>query len=394
MVRQLRDAGHEALWAGGCVRDQLLGRVPKDYDVATSALPDTVREVFGKKRTLAIGASFGVITVLGPPDVGPIEVATFRSDGAYSDGRHPDGVVFTDAKHDAERRDFTINGLFYDPMTEEVIDFVGGREDLETGIIRAIGDPAERFAEDKLRMLRAVRFASTLEFGIAPDTAAAIAANAAEIEQVSAERIGAELRRILTCRQVVQAARLLNAVGLLALVIPEFTTIEAEDFRRLDTVFQRLDKLCVATSLTCLLANTSTPSGIRAACMRLKFTKKESERAAWLMENYTKLANAEKQPWSAIQPLLAAEGGSELVSVFEALHDECPASRYCREKLDLPPEELDPPPLVTGAELIRRGHRPGPNFAAVLSAARASQLDGQAENAEQALQIALERTRS
>ena len=164
VVQTLQSAGHQALWAGGCVRDQLLDRTPKDFDVATSANPDQVREVFGKARTLSIGASFGVITVLGPPGSGadPIEVATFRRDGGYSDGRRPDTVEFTDAKEDALRRDFTINGMFFDPVESKVIDYVGGKEDLKAQVVRAIGDPNERIEEDKLRMLRAVRFASTL----------------------------------------------------------------------------------------------------------------------------------------------------------------------------------------------------------------------------------------
>src|SRR6187431_2793035 len=160
VVRRLREAGLQALWAGGCVRDQLMGQLPKDYDVATDAAPERVREIFGQRRTLAIGAAFGVITVLGPKGAGQIDVATFRRDAAYSDGRHPDAVTFTDAEHDAQRRDFTINGVFYDPLEDRVIDYVGGQEDLTRRVIRAIGDPLARIAEDKLRMLRAVRFAA------------------------------------------------------------------------------------------------------------------------------------------------------------------------------------------------------------------------------------------
>ena len=158
VVRRLREAGHEAYFAGGCVRDCLLGRVPADYDVATAATPDQVRHLFGRGRTLAIGAAFGVITVLGPRQAGQIEVATFRADQAYTDGRHPAGVTFCSAREDAQRRDFTINGLFLDPLNDEVHDFVGGRNDLAAGIVRAIGVPAMRFGEDHLRMLRAVRF--------------------------------------------------------------------------------------------------------------------------------------------------------------------------------------------------------------------------------------------
>src|SRR5437868_9785761 len=166
VVQRLRDSGHQALWAGGCVRDQLMAQMPKDYDVATDALPDRIREVFGKRRTLPIGAAFGVITVLGPKGAGQIDVATFRRDAGYSDGRHPDAVSFSDAEHDAQRRDFTINGLFLDPLEDRVIDFVGGQADIERRVIRSIGDPLARIAEDKLRMLRAVRFAARLDFAI------------------------------------------------------------------------------------------------------------------------------------------------------------------------------------------------------------------------------------
>ena len=192
ITAKLQEAGYQALWAGGCVRDQMLGKEPKDYDVATSARPEQVRELFGHKRTLPIGASFGVITVLGPKSAGQIEVATFRRDADYSDGRRPDAVEFTDAREDALRRDFTINGMFYDPVHDRVEDYVGGVEDLKKKVIRAIGNPHERIYEDKLRMLRAVRFSSTYGFEIDPATLDAIRQHAHEIKIVSGERIGAE----------------------------------------------------------------------------------------------------------------------------------------------------------------------------------------------------------
>ena len=174
IVRRLRAAGHEAYWAGGCVRDELLARIPADYDVATAALPEIVRNLFGRKKTLAIGAAFGVITVLGPKPAGQVEVATFRTDADYTDGRHPAGVTFCSAREDAQRRDFTINGMFLDPLSGEVHDFIGGREDLAAGVVRAIGTPAMRFAEDHLRMLRAVRFAAGFDFALEHNTRGAI----------------------------------------------------------------------------------------------------------------------------------------------------------------------------------------------------------------------------
>ena len=197
VVRQLRGAGFEAYWAGGCVRDQLLGRTPKDYDVATNAMPDQVRTLFGRRRTLAIGAAFGVIAVIGPKAAGMVEVTTFRRDAAYSDGRHPDSVAFSTAEEDASRRDFTINGLFYDPIDQRVIDYVGGQQDLAAKHLRAIGNARERFAEDKLRMLRAVRFAATFALTLDDETRAAIVEMAAEIHVVSPERIAMEMRRLL-----------------------------------------------------------------------------------------------------------------------------------------------------------------------------------------------------
>src|SRR5262245_33352992 len=221
IAQKLRTAGFEALWAGGCVRDQLLGITPKDSDVATSAKPDEIRDLFGRRRTLPIGASFGVIMVLGPRDAGQIEVATFRKDAAYSDGRHPDAVTFSDAEHDAQRRDFTINGLFFDPLAEQVIDYVGGQEDLSRRVIRAIGDPLARIAEDKLRMLRAVRFASRFDFTIEGGTLAAIKQQARELVIVSAERVAAEMRLILTHSSRARGVELLDATGLLEIVLPE-----------------------------------------------------------------------------------------------------------------------------------------------------------------------------
>ena len=198
IVRRLRQAGHEAYWAGGCVRDELLGRIPADYDVATAAHPEIVRSLFGRKKTLAVGAAFGVITVLGPRDAGQVEVATFRADADYTDGRHQAGVSFCSAREDARRRDFTINGMFLDPLSGEVHDFVGGRDDLAAGVIRAIGVPAQRFAEDHLRMLRAVRFAAGFDFALDHDTRAAIERMTHLVVSVSPERIAAELRAMVS----------------------------------------------------------------------------------------------------------------------------------------------------------------------------------------------------
>jgi poly(A) polymerase len=211
VVRRLRAAGHTALWAGGCVRDQLLGIEPHDYDVATDATPEQVQVLF--RRTVAVGVSFGVVEVLGPRPH-KVQVATFRSDGSYSDGRHPDAVVFSTPEEDARRRDFTVNGMFFDPLDRKVIDYVGGQEDLRHGVLRAIGDPAQRFAEDKLRLLRAVRFATRFSLTLDPATAHAIRAMAGEITVVSAERVAEELRKLLTDPRRADGMRLMDEVGL------------------------------------------------------------------------------------------------------------------------------------------------------------------------------------
>ena len=221
VVERLREGGYEALWAGGCVRDQLLNIKPKDYDVATDATPEQVIDLFGKRKTVPVGISFGVVMVLGPSKkCGQIEVATFRADGEYLDGRRPDSVEFCSAEEDAKRRDFTINGMFYDPTSDMVIDYVDGQNDLKSKTVRAIGDPWSRFSEDKLRMLRAARFASTFGFEIESETADAIVALASNLNQVSVERIAQELRRMLAASSRGQALRDLFQLGLLAEIFP------------------------------------------------------------------------------------------------------------------------------------------------------------------------------
>src|SRR3954466_15243157 len=222
IVRKLRAAGHVAYFAGGCVRDLLRGEVPKDFDIATDARPETVQKIF--PRTYAVGAHFGVIVVL--ENDFQFEVATFRSDGVYLDGRRPVEVHFASAEQDAARRDFTINGMFFDPEKEEVIDFVGGRADLERKLIRAIGDPAQRFAEDRLRMLRAIRFAAVLGFEIDPATWDAVRASAESIKEISAERIREELVRIFHSPNRARGWDLLDASGLMAAVLPELEAMK------------------------------------------------------------------------------------------------------------------------------------------------------------------------
>ncbi|HEU5117502.1 MAG TPA: CCA tRNA nucleotidyltransferase, partial [Isosphaeraceae bacterium] len=227
VVARLRQSGYQALWAGGCVRDLLLGKNPDDYDVATSARPEDVIRLF--PRTVPVGASFGVVIVRGPRAAGQVEVATFRTDGLYEDGRRPQSVTFSTPEEDASRRDFTINGMFYDPLEERIIDYVGGRHDLERKVVRAIGDPSTRFEEDKLRLLRAVRFTSRLSFSLDSGTRSAMIEMADKVSKVSAERIAQELRKMLTHASRSRAVRLAEETGLLSVVLPPVPRMKGLD---------------------------------------------------------------------------------------------------------------------------------------------------------------------
>ncbi|MEM6654639.1 MAG: CCA tRNA nucleotidyltransferase [Planctomycetota bacterium] len=393
VVARLREAGHEALFAGGCVRDELLGRTPKDYDVATAALPDQVREVFGKRQTLAIGAAFGVITVLGPRSMrkdgaGQIEVATFRTDGDYSDGRRPDGVAFADAEHDARRRDFTINGLFYDPQRGEVIDYVGGQADLAAGVVRAIGDAEQRFAEDKLRMLRAVRFAATLGFEIDPATADAIRRHADELSVVSAERIGAEVRRMLVDASRVRAIDLLQTVGLRCLILPDLEKVNGEQFKQSMARLANLEVPSLGLAIAALLFELAVAEDAIAMARRLRLPNRDGEHAAWLIDSVGRIGAIERGAWSAVQPVIAHDGAEDAIALHEAIvGGPDAASRACRAKLRLPREQLDPPPLLTGGDLKTHGLAPGPNFSAWLTIVRAAQLDGEISTKAEALAL-------
>jgi poly(A) polymerase len=443
VVRRLRGAGHEALWAGGCVRDELLGLVPKDYDVATSARPEEVRRVF--RRTVAVGMSFGVVEVLGSRPEGGyfrIQVATFRSDGAYIDGRRPEEVVFSSAREDAERRDFTINGMFFDPLENRLIDYVGGQADLEARILRAIGDPRERFREDKLRMLRAVRLAARFELTIAPETTSAIVAMAPELGVISAERIADELRKMLVDRHRSRALRLFLDLGLAAAVMPELLAMRglpqglpradgpglpppglpgpvqavagAEVVDLWEHVLRVLDRLGEDTTfplaLAALLHDVGKPRtvgrtperytfhghehvGQRMAseiCLRLKLSNEERERVEWLVDKHQILADVGKMRPCKLKPLLIHPGIWELFALHRA--DALASGRgvehveeaEARRQRWLDSGELDPGPLITGNDLLALGLTPGPLFKELLDAVRDAQLDGVIQTREQA----------
>jgi poly(A) polymerase len=395
VVRRLRGAGYIAYWAGGCVRDQLLGDTPHDYDVATNATPTDIRRLFGQQRTLAIGAAFGIITVLGPRGGGQIEVATFRRDAGYSDGRHPDSVVYSDAREDALRRDFTINGLFYDPLEDHVIDYVGGQADLTARLIRAIGDPRQRFAEDKLRLLRAVRFGATFGFILEEQTRNTIGEMASEVTVVSVERIAAELCRMLISPGRVVAVRLLLETGLASAVLPEVVPNDDPGRCRLENAMAVLDHLrqpSFSLALAALLHGSIDAQGAEGVCRRWKLPNRVTDRTVWLLAHRGALRGAETMRWSALQRLLISPGIEELLAWEEAVaaveDREATEVRYCREWLARPAEVLDPPALVGGDDLLRHGIAPGPVYRGLLARIRDAQLDGEVRTREEALALA------
>jgi len=385
VVLRLREAGHEAFWAGGCVRDELLGRTPADYDVATAALPDVVRGVFGTGKTLAVGASFGVITVLGPRGTAPVEVATYRADAPSSDGRHPDGVRFTVAREDALRRDFTINGMFLDPLTGAVHDHVGGRADLAAGVIRAIGTPALRFAEDHLRILRAVRFAAAFGFVIERETWQAIERMARTVTTVSPERVADELTRMATRPGRRQALGLLAETGLAAHVLGEFA---AHALPRAGEVIGALDEPLLASALAVLAwethgAHAAAKAAIATAARRLRLANATGKLAAWLVDGLAvlgALAVPPTGPWSRLQPWVAAADAPRLADLLRARAatgcGSTDEARWFTAQLERPRDEIDPAPLLSGADLLAAGIVAGPALGRILTEARRLQLDG------------------
>lgn len=397
VVQKLRDAGHQALWAGGCVRDQLLGLQPKDYDVATSARPEQVRDVFGHRRSLPIGAAFGVITVLGPKSAGPIEVATFRKDAAYSDGRHPDSVTFSDPHEDAQRRDFTINGLFFDPLADQVIDYVGGQDDLQAGVIRAIGVPRDRITEDKLRMLRAVRFAAKYGFTIDTATMQAVRDQATELVIVSAERVAEELRKMLILDRRRLAVELLAQAELLEVILPEARGIQTTAWEQTLTILDRLHCLMFPQSLAALLRPLAeTPEGLARlvdiVCRRLKLSVEELTQVQRILRDEPLLRRASSFTWPQLQRLLVTPGiepvldfAAAVSSVFD--HDPSELD-LCNRMLELPASLVNPEPLINGEDLKLLGLPPGPQFRIILDKVRNAQLDGLVNSAEQALELA------
>ena len=389
---RLRTAGFEALFAGGCVRDRLLDRDPKDYDVATSAKPDEVEETFRKHGTytVPVGAAFGVICVVDPKTKMQVEVATFRSDGAYLDGRRPVNVTFSTPQEDAQRRDFTINGLFLDPETEEVIDYVDGRKDLDAGIVRAIGDPEARFTEDKLRLLRAVRFTATLGFKLEERTRSAIGKMPEALRLVSAERITGELEKMLLDASRAQGLQLLDEVGLLPMLFPESMPLPGrEAFAEVLSLESHLSAPTFPLALAPLLAAVTDARGARDLAKQWRLSSRQAHRISWLVENYRALHAAQTQRWPQLQRILIHEGRDELVSLLAA-QTACQQTgaadlAFCRERIAWPAEKLNPPPLLTGDSLIEAGLSPGKKFAKLLEEVRNAQLEGRVTTREEAM---------
>ena len=429
VVRTLRDHGHQAYFVGGCVRDLLLGREPADYDIATDAGPEEVMRIF--PETYAVGAQFGVVLLPVPEEQrtatqsDTIEVATFRSDIGYSDGRHPDEVRFTrDPSEDVQRRDFTINGLLLDPISNQVLDFVGGQKDLEARSIRAIRDPALRFSEDKLRMLRAVRFAARFEYTIEPATFAAIRQLAPQIHQVSRERVRDELTKMLTEGHARRAFELLGQTGLLHEVLPEIEAMkgveqppefhpEGDVFVHTLLMLEKLPQPCPLTlAWGVLLHDVGKPPTFRRApdrirfddhvdvgvkmaeaiCRRLRFSNDDTEQILALIDNHMRFGHVERMKASTFKKFIRLPRFDEHVELHrldcESSHRNLRVYNLVREKMaELPPEAVRPAPLVTGDDLIAAGYSPGPRFKEILSAIEDAQLEGRLHSRDEALQL-------
>lgn len=429
ICRALRGAGHQAYLVGGCVRDILLGREPADYDVATDATPDRVQQIF--PHSLAVGAQFGVIIVtedVRAADSPQVEVATFRSDVGYSDGRHPDRVVYaTSAAEDVKRRDFTINALLLNPETKEVLDYVGGREDLRAGIIRAIGRPDERFREDKLRMARAVRFAARFGYGIEAATFAAIAKLAPEIRQVSAERLRDELTKLLTEGAARRGFELLDETRLLPELLPEVARMKGVDqppqfhpegdvWTHTLLMLAELPARCAPTLAWGVLLHdvgkppTFTPPsgpdgrirfdehvevGTRMAeeiCRRLRFSNDDTNQIASLVANHLRFKDAPRMKASTLKRFVRLDHFEEHLELHRL---DCFSSHGVLDNFDFvrrflaetPPEQVRPPRLLTGEDLKEMGYRPGPLFKTILEAVEEAQLNGKIGSREEAVRL-------
>jgi len=388
IIKRLQRNDFQALLAGGCVRDMLLGRRAKDYDVATDARPKDVIKMF--KRTLKVGAKFGVVIVL--IEGRQVEVATFRSETGYTDGRHPAAVEFTDAAEDAGRRDFTINGMFYDPLQKEVIDYVDGRADLKAKIVRTIGRPAERFAEDYLRMLRAVRFCTQLGFAIEPSTWLSICSNAKNITRISGERISIELEGILAGANRSAGASMLSKSGLAEAVFPGFVGEQVKF--AVDVLSQLRRKVDFALALACLFAGCETKFAVEK-CSVLKLSRSQNKHIKFLLSNRGTLLN-ERMSLAELKKILAEPYFWDLYELERAIQKAMDVGRKSiaalislRKRIKaLGDVELRPKPLLNGHDLIRLGAVPGPGLGQLAEEMYIAQLEGKLQTPQQAQQWA------
>jgi poly(A) polymerase len=419
IVERLRGDGHIAYFAGGCVRDIVRRVTPKDYDVATSATPEVVQKLF--PRTYAVGAHFGVIIVL--ENDFQFEVATFRSDDTYIDGRHPSAVHFSSPEEDARRRDFTINGMFYDPVAEKVIDYVGGRADIDAKLVRAIGDPAQRFSEDRLRMLRAVRFATVLNYEIDKQTWEALIANASSINQISAERIREELVRIFVSPNRVRGWDLLDSSGLMRAILPELDAmkgvLQPEQFHPEGDVFvhTRLmlqllpQQVSVPLVFAVLFHDVAKPvtatvdktGRIRfnehdrigaemtdAMMRRLRFSGAEIEATVEMVRQHMVFKDAPNMRVAKLKRFMARPTFDEELELHRV---DCESSHrmldnyefLLRRREEFANDPIIPPPLLRGDDLIALGLKPGPKFGEILEAVETRQLEGTLRTREEAL---------
>jgi poly(A) polymerase len=419
VIAQLRAAGHQAFLVGGCVRDMLLGRTPKDFDVSTDARPDRIMDLFPNSGR--VGAQFGVVLVRD--FFAQVEVATFRSDSGYSDGRRPDAVHFErDPKGDVLRRDFTINGLMMDPETGAVLDYVGGRADLERGVVRAIGEADARFAEDRLRLLRAVRFAARLGFEIEAGTLQAIQRHHGLILKVAAERVRDELSRILTEGGARRGLELLDETGLLADILPEVAAMkgvsqppefhpEGDVWTHTLLLLERLDHPTLTLALGALLHDVGKPSSYRVAerirfdghagrgveiahaiLQRLRFPRDAMERVETLVANHMRFAQVGRMKESTLKRFLRMPDFEEHLELhrLDCLAGSRRLDGYetIRRKLaEYSAEHLRPQPLLTGADLIAAGYEPGPQFSRILTAIEDAQLEGAIHTPEEAMEM-------
>jgi poly(A) polymerase len=383
ILRKLRSNGFEALLAGGCVRDMLLEKRAKDYDVATNAKPEEVTELF--KRTLNVGAKFGVIIVLIENQ--QVEVATFRTETDYVDGRHPGSVKFTTAAEDASRRDFTINGMFYDPLNKEVIDYVDGQADLRAKIVRTIGKPADRFSEDYLRMLRAVRFSTQLNFAIEPLTWSAICTNSSNIEQISGERISIELEGILVNPNRSAGVSMLFNSGLAEVIFPGLLSKHRKT--AIEVLGQLPEKVDFALALAGLFVGCETDFAIEMIRI-LKLSKSLTKHIKFLLVNRGKLLN-DRMSLADLKKILSEPYFEDLFEFQMAIQmaEDGPDNTAALENLsnrikELGDVDLKPDPLLNGHDLIRLGAVPGPVLGQLSRELYIAQLEGKLNSSEQA----------